>query len=109
MAERVDEWAMNFVHEFDGTPLKNVSKGAVDLGDLQDAEEKKALEQAAEQFKPIVEKLSDSLKAKTKEVRVTTRLVDSPACLVTSEGNCLLNLFVCSNKRGKPYLKSSQF
>ncbi|SSS41755.1 heat shock protein 90 [Acinetobacter baumannii] len=86
MAERVDEWAMNFVHEFDGTPLKNVSKGAVDLGDLQDAEEKKALEQAAEQFKPIVEKLSDSLKAKTKEVRVTTRLVDSPACLVTSEG-----------------------
>ncbi len=109
MAERVDEWAMNFVHEFDGTPLKNVSKGAVDLGDLQDAEEKKALEQAAEQFKPVVEKLSDSLKAKTKEVRVTTRLVDSPACLVTSEGNCLLNLFVCSNKRGKPYLKSSQF
>ena len=99
MAERVDEWAMNFVHEFDGTPLKNVSKGAVDLGDLQDAEEKKALEQAAEQFKPVVEKLSDSLKAKTKEVRVTTRLVDSPACLVTSEGNCLLNLFVCSNKR----------
>ncbi|KAA5608561.1 molecular chaperone HtpG, partial [Pseudomonas aeruginosa] len=60
MAERVDEWAMNFVHEFDGTPLKNVSKGAVDLGDLQDAEEKKALEQAAEQFKPVVEKLSDS-------------------------------------------------
>ncbi|MEZ6840636.1 hypothetical protein ABVN80_03170 [Acinetobacter baumannii] len=47
-------------------------KGAVDLGDLQDAEEKKALEQAAEQFKPVVEKLSDSLKAKTKEVRVTT-------------------------------------
>ncbi|WP_151838300.1 molecular chaperone HtpG [Acinetobacter ursingii] len=86
MSERVDEWAMNFVQEFDGTPLQNVSKGAVDLGDLQDAEEKKALEQAAEQFKPVVEKLSDSLKAKTKEVRVTTRLVDSPACLVTSEG-----------------------
>ena len=40
MSERVDEWAMNFVHEFDGTPLQNVSKGAVDLGDLQDAEEK---------------------------------------------------------------------
>ena len=87
MADRVDEWAMNFVHEFDGTPLQNVSKGAVDLGDLQDAEEKKALEAAAEQFKPVVEKLSDSLKEKTKEVRVTTRLVDSPACLVTSEGD----------------------
>ncbi|MCF9034305.1 molecular chaperone HtpG [Acinetobacter nectaris] len=86
MADRVDEWAMNFVHEFDGMPMQSIAKGAVDLGDLQDAEEKKALEQAQEQFKPIVEKLGDALKAKTKEVRVTTRLVDSPACLVTSEG-----------------------
>ncbi|NNG81089.1 molecular chaperone HtpG [Acinetobacter sp. ANC 5378] len=86
MADRVDEWAMEFVNEFDGTPMQNVAKGAVDLGDLQDAEEKKALETATEQFKPVVEKLSESLKAKTKEVRVTTRLVDSPACLVTGEG-----------------------
>lgn len=86
MADRVDEWAMEFVHEFDGTAMQNIAKGAVDLGDLQDAEEKKALEAAAEQFKPVVEKLSSSLKDKTKEVRVTTRLVDSPACLVTSEG-----------------------
>ncbi|QIO10031.1 molecular chaperone HtpG [Acinetobacter lanii] len=86
MTDRVDEWAMEFVHSFDGTPMQNVSKGAVDLGDLQDAEEKKALEAAAEQFKPVVEKLSESLKDKTKEVRVTTRLVDSPACLVTGEG-----------------------
>lgn len=86
MGDRVDEWAMEFVHEFDGTPMQNVAKGAVDLGDLQDAEEKKALEAAAEQFKPVVDKLSDSLKAKTKEVRVTTRLVDSPACLVTGDG-----------------------
>ena len=86
MADRVDEWAMEFVQDFDGTPMQNVAKGAVDLGDLQDAEEKQALEAAAEQFKPVIEKLSDSLKTKTKEVRVTTRLVDSPACLVTSEG-----------------------
>lgn len=86
MTDRVDEWAMNFVQEFDGTPLQNVSKGAVDLGDLQDADEKKALEQAAEQFKSVVDRLTASLKDKTKEVRVTTRLVDSPACLVTSEG-----------------------
>lgn len=48
MADRVDEWAMEFVHEFDGTPMQNVSEGAVDLGDLQDAEEKKAREAAAE-------------------------------------------------------------
>lgn len=87
MGERVDEWAMNFVFEFDGTPLKNIAKGAVDLGDLQDAEEKKALEDAQENLKPIVEQLQASLKDKTKEVRVTTRLVDSPACLVTSDGD----------------------
>ncbi|TCM71068.1 molecular chaperone HtpG [Acinetobacter calcoaceticus] len=87
MADRVDEWAMNFVNDFDGTALQNVSKGAVDIGDLQDAEEKKALDAAAEQFKPVVDQLSDALKAKTKEVRVTTRLVDSPACLVTSDGD----------------------
>jgi len=86
MTERVDEWAMEFVNEFDGLPMQNVSKGAVDLGDLQDAEEKKALEAAAEQFKPMIEKLSESLKDKTQQVRVTTRLVDSPACLVTGEG-----------------------
>lgn len=86
MSERVDEWAMEFVNEFDGLPMQNIAKGAVDLGDLQDAEEKQALEQAAEQFKPVIEKLSGSLKEKTKEVRVTTRLVDSPACLVTGDG-----------------------
>ncbi|WP_269913835.1 molecular chaperone HtpG [Acinetobacter sp. HY1485] len=86
MADRVDEWAMNFVHEFDGTPMQSIAKGAVDLGDLQDAEEKKALEEAQAQFKPVVDKLTDALKDKTKEVRLTSRLVDSPACLVTSEG-----------------------
>ena len=102
MSERVDEWAMNFVHEFDGTPLQNVSKGAVDLGDLQDAEEKKALEEAAEQFKPVVEKLTDSLKDKTKEVRVTTRLVDSPACLVTGEGELSPQLVRMLKDAGQP-------
>lgn len=102
MSERVDEWAMNFVHEFDGVALQNVSKGAVDLGDLQDAEEKKALEEAAEQFKPVVDKLSDSLKAKTKEVRVTTRLVDSPACLVTSDGELSPQLVRMLKQAGQP-------
>ncbi|MDO4223677.1 MAG: molecular chaperone HtpG, partial [Acinetobacter sp.] len=86
MADRVDEWAMNFVHEFDGTPMQNIAKGAVDLGDLQDEQEKKALETAQLEMKPVLDRLSDTLKEKTKEVRVTTRLVDSPACLVTADG-----------------------
>ncbi len=102
MTERVDEWAMEFVHEFDGTPLQNVAKGAVDLGDLQDAEEKQALEQAAEAFKPVVEQLSTSLKDKTKEVRVTTRLVDSPACLVTPEGQLSPQLIRMLKDAGQP-------
>ena len=102
MTERVDEWAMNFVHEFEGTPLQNVSKGAVDLGDLQDAEEKKALEAAAAQFKPVVDKLTDSLKDKTKEVRVTPRLVDSPACLVTGEGELSPQLIRMLKDAGQP-------
>ena len=86
MADRVDEWAMSFLNDFDGTPLQNVTKGAVDLGKLQDEEEKKAAEAAAETFKPLLERLKAALADKAKDVRVTTRLVDSPACLVVEDG-----------------------
>ncbi|WP_374667433.1 molecular chaperone HtpG [Acinetobacter sp.] len=106
MSERVDEWAMEFVNEFDGLPMQNVAKGAVDLGDLQDAEEKKALEAAAEQFKPVVDKLSGALKDKTKEVRVTTRLVDSPACLVTGDGELSPQLIRMLKQAGQPVPES---
>ena len=81
MTDRVDEWALNYVHDFDGTPLQSVAKGAVDLGKLQDESEKKAAEEAAETFKPLLAKLKEALKDKAEDVRVTTRLVDSPACL----------------------------
>ncbi|MFN7862148.1 MAG: molecular chaperone HtpG [Curvibacter sp.] len=86
MTERVDEWALSYLTEFDGTPLQSVAKGAVDLGKLQDEAEKKAAEQAAEAFKPVLAKLKEALKDKAEDVRVTTRLVDSPACLVVKEG-----------------------
>jgi molecular chaperone HtpG len=86
MTDRVDEWALSYLREFDGTPLQSVAKGAVDLGDLQDEEEKKAAEAAAESFKPVIEKLKEALKDKADDVRVTTRLVDSPACLVVRDG-----------------------
>jgi molecular chaperone HtpG len=86
MADRVDEWALNYLHEFEGTPLQSVAKGAVDLGKLQDESEKKAAEEAAEAFKPVLEKLKAALKDKAQDVRVTTRLVDSPACLVATDG-----------------------
>src|SRR5574343_479407 len=85
MTDRVDEWALSFVHEFDGTPLQSVAKGAVDLGKLQDEAEKKAEEAAAETFKPVLAKLKEALKDKAEDVRVTSRLVDSPACLVVKD------------------------
>jgi molecular chaperone HtpG len=85
MSDRVDEWALNFLHDFDGTPMQSVAKGAVDLGKLQDEAEKKAAEEAAETFKPTLAKLKEALKDKAEDVRVTTRLVDSPACLVVQD------------------------
>jgi molecular chaperone HtpG len=92
MTDRVDEWALNYLHEFDGTPLQSVAKGAVDLGKLQDESEKKAAEEAAETFKPVLDKLKEALKDKAQDVRVTTRLVDSPACLVASDGGMSMQL-----------------
>jgi molecular chaperone HtpG len=92
MTDRVDEWALNFVQEFDGTPLQSVAKGAVDLGSLQDEAEKKAAEDAAENFKPVLAKLKEALKDKADDVRVTTRLVDSPACLVVKDQGMSMQL-----------------
>ncbi len=92
MTDRVDEWALSFLHEFDGTPLQSVAKGQVDLGKLQDESEKKAAEEAAESFKPVLARLKEALKDKAQDVRVTTRLVDSPACLVVTEGGMSLQL-----------------
>ena len=92
MTDRVDEWALNFLNEFDGTPMQSVAKGAVDLGKLQDEEEKKAAQEAAETFKPMLAKLKEALKDKAEDVRVTSRLVDSPACLVVTDGGMSLQL-----------------
>jgi len=92
MTDRVDEWALNFVQDFDSTPLQSVAKGAVDLGSLQDEAEKKAAEDAAEAFKPVLAKLKEALKDKADDVRVTTRLVDSPACLVVKDHGMSMQL-----------------
>ncbi len=90
MSDRVDEWSLSFLREFEGTPLQSVAKGAVDLGDLQDEAEKKAAEQAAEAVKPLIDQLKEALKDSVEDVRVTTRLVDSPACLVVKDAGMSL-------------------
>jgi molecular chaperone HtpG len=85
MTDRVDEWVLSHLNEFDGTAMQSVAKGAVDLGKLQDEEEKKKAEEAAESSKELIAKLKEALKGKAEDVRVTTRLVDSPACLVVKD------------------------
>ena len=84
-SERVDEWMLSYLTEFDGKQLASVAKGDLDLGKLEDEAEKKAQEQEADEFKPLVEKIKASLGGRVKEVRVTHRLTDSPACLVADE------------------------
>jgi molecular chaperone HtpG len=86
LTDRVDEWMLSHLYEFDGKPLQSVAKGAFDLGKLQDEEEKKQAEAAAATFKPVLEKLQAALKDRAKDVRASTRLVDSPACLVVEDG-----------------------
>ncbi|HSV60159.1 MAG TPA: molecular chaperone HtpG [Variovorax sp.] len=102
MTDRVDEWALSHLHEFDGTPLQSVAKGSVDLGKLQDEAEKKAAEEAAESFKPVLDKLKEALKDKAQDVRVTTRLVDSPACLVVQDGGMSTQLARMLKQAGQP-------
>ena len=102
MADRVDEWALNFLPEFDGTPLQSVAKGAVDLGALQDEDEKKAAQDAQEAARPLLDKLKEALKDKAEDVRATTRLVDSPACLVSQEHGMSTQLARMLKQAGQP-------
>ncbi|MFT3779169.1 MAG: molecular chaperone HtpG [Ottowia sp.] len=102
MTDRVDEWALSHLREFDGTPLQSVAKGAVDLGDLQDEAEKKAAEEAAEHVKPLLDRLRAALRDQVEDVRVTTRLVDSPACLVVKDGGMSTQLARLLKQAGQP-------
>jgi len=82
MTDRVDEWMLSFLHEFEGTELVSVAKGDLDLGDLADAQEKDEQQKVADDYKDLVGKVKEALGDRVKEVRVTLRLTDSPACVV---------------------------
>ena len=92
LSDRVDEWLMSNLAEFDGKPIKSVAKGDLDLGALEDEAEKSAQKEAEESMKPLVERIKTTLGERVKDVRVTHRLTDSPACLVTGEGDMSANL-----------------
>ena len=85
LSDRVDEWMLTYLRDFEGKNLLSIAKGGLDLDQLADEEEKKHQAEVAETFKPLVERLKTTLGDKVKEVRVTGRLVDSPACVVVDE------------------------
>ena len=86
LTDRVDEWMLSFLNEFDGKPLQSVARGDLDLGALND-EEKQAQEKVGEELKPLVESMKAALEGKAKDVRLTFRLTDSPSCLVADDGD----------------------
>jgi molecular chaperone HtpG len=106
LTDRVDEWMLSHLYEFEGHALQSVAKGAVDLGNLQDEAEKKQADEAAELAKPLVEKLKAALKDRAKDVRVTARLVDSPACLVVESGDMSAHLARLLKQAGQDAPKS---
>jgi molecular chaperone HtpG len=85
MYDRVDEWVMAHLNEFDGKSLQSVAKGRLELGKLEDESEKKKEEEEAGQYKELIEKVKKALGERVKDVRVTLRLTESPACLVMDE------------------------
>ena len=85
LSERVDEWVVGSLTEFDGKQLQSVAKGGLDLGKLEDEAEKKEAEKAADEYKELIEKIKTELGDKVKDVRVTHRLTDSPSCIVADE------------------------
>ncbi len=92
LSDRVDEWMLGGLTEFDGKPLQSVAKGELDLGKLEDEKEKEEQKKVEDNFKELVDKIQKSLGDRVKEVKVTHRLTDSPACLVAGEHDLSGNL-----------------
>ena len=92
LSDRVDEWLVSSLHEFDGKKLQSIAKGDLDLGKLDTEEQKAEKEKIEKEAKNIVEKIKKSLGDKVKEVKVTHRLTNSPACLVVGEHDISGNL-----------------
>lgn len=85
LTDPIDEWVATHLTEFDGKPLQSVTKGELDLGDLEDKEAKKETQERDKEYEDLIKRVSTVLEDKVKEVRITHRLTSSPACLVASE------------------------
>lgn len=85
MSDRIDDWVMSYLNEFDGKSFQDIAKGALDLGEVEDEEDKKQQEEATKEFESLLTQIKTLLKDQVDDVRVTNRLTDSPACLVVGE------------------------
>ncbi|OGO91938.1 MAG: molecular chaperone HtpG [Coxiella sp. RIFCSPHIGHO2_12_FULL_42_15] len=85
LSDKVDEWLVAHLTEFEGKPLQSIAKGSLDLGDLDDAETKEETKKQEKEFEDYIKQMKETLKEEVKEVRLTHRLVDSPACVVFDE------------------------
>ncbi len=85
LSDRVDEWMMSHLTEFNEKPLQSITRGDLDLGDMDDEETKKAHEESEKEVEGLVERVKTALGDKVKEVRFTHRLTDSPACVVADD------------------------
>jgi molecular chaperone HtpG len=92
LTDRVDEWMVGFLTQFDGKPLQSIAKGDLDLGALADAEEKEEQQKVANDFKDLLERVKQALGDRVTQVRLSTRLTDSPACVVVDKDQMSANL-----------------
>ncbi|MFT5840311.1 MAG: molecular chaperone HtpG [Flavobacteriales bacterium] len=102
MADRVDEWLMSHLTEFDEKSFQSITHGALDLGDLEDEESKKALEEAEKQVEGLAERVKVALGDKVKDVKFTHRLTDSPACIVADEQGMTTQMIKLMQAAGQP-------
>lgn len=100
--DRVDEWVVASLPQFDGKDLQSVAKGELDLGELEDSETKKAHEEDSNEFKSITDKIKVALGERVKEVRLSQRLTRSPACLIADQGELSGNLERMLKAAGQP-------
>ncbi|WP_218311315.1 molecular chaperone HtpG [Alteromonas antoniana] len=102
MGERIDEWLMSHLSEFDEKSFQSIAKGNLDLGDLEDEESKKAQEEAEKEVEGILERAKTALGDKVEDVKFTHRLTDSPACIVADENGMTTQMMKLMQAAGQP-------
>lgn len=100
--DRVDEWLVASLPQFEGKDLQSAAKGELDLSGLADEQDKKEQQEKAAQYKEITEKIKAVLGERVKEVRISQRLTTSPACLIADQGELSANLERMLKAAGQP-------